>query len=679
MRTPSIISFIGFMFTTMAMALDQDKGSKSQDAERAQVAITYLKRLSKGELDLTEHTALSRHCGPKRFNELRAHIEFLRKNGFRENDSLSIETQKTDTNLAGVLIRANNPATPFNPRVHAIALIRKKEVWLPAPLPGSFSNTGYGYGDKIEQSVRMLEHWMAGEKVLRESQYRNKASSSIKSKLLSMEKEAGFDKMSPEQATTFFLEQFRNKHLLGIITSMGGASDALADHLDATMNLITTGMNNKENSDSDWFLLTNRAVIAQILRFDKKNSEIAVGFYNPMKNLQRKSFKVIHFPIHNTEGKTFIHLPPLFHIALLSEEDRKNFKKKGMHAPLRQRHDQNALLNKIPAAIFNNLKTVSHVTPDKLLDHLLDSLKKNDFMSFLSLVPRDDDLFNSEQNQKTILSDHSSFWRNIRELNLIPRQEHHILVEKNLALAPLLYQKINRAGEFKTIKVWMLRDNEGWHLISPGILQQSVNDKQKPSTDKLEKMLPDFEEKHQDESARNFLRNTVTITPPLNLGAPTEKDASHVFANFRNHLRAKDTQTALSCCAILKGGSKTQALKVLSYARRGIADHTDHDHILDTIQKGNWLGISVRTESTLAGTNDYPLYLVANTAKGARIMIDIDLRHASNKGRELLNTENWNLLEQILPKESIDALKAIFEQHIKLSNKDIEKVSQTQD
>ena len=676
MRTLTPIAFIALMFTNMALALDQNNGEKSQDAERVQVAMTYIKRLSKGELDLTKHTALSRHCGPERLKELRAYVNFQRKNYFRENDLLIIETQKTHANFAGILIRVENPATPLSARVHAVALIKKENTWLPAPLPGLFSNTAYGYDDQAEQSVRSLEQWMAGEKILRESQHRNKAIPGIKARLATIEKEAGLAGMSPEQVVTFFLDQCRNNDLLGIITSMGGASDALVQPMETTLKNISAGLIQKK-SDSEWYLLTRHDIVARILQFNEKSGEIAVGFYNPMESDQDDAYRILLFPTHSSEGKIFIRLPELLNISLQSKEIQK---KMGLdNLRWKQRKNHKKLREKIPSAIFKSVATVNYPTPEKVLNHLLDSLKKDDFSHCLRLLSRQGDFLGKGENQKTILSDFGDLWRNLQGFKSTSGQAHHIIEEKNLALAPLSYVKTNRVNEFHTVKIWMLKSADGWHLISQGTLDTSLSDTLKPTADKMEKILAPLEKKHRDEYARNFLSNVVTITPPLNVNAPTEKDARSMFESFRNHLRKRNTQAALSSCAILKGTSYAQVIKTLNYALRGAADHTDRDHILDTTQKGHWLGISVRTESKLSGTNDYPLYLVANTSRGARIMIDIDLRHASNKGRKFLNTRNWNHLEQILAKDSVDALKAIFEQHIKLSNKDIEKISQTQD
>ena len=146
-----------------------------------------------------------------------------------------------------------------------------------------------------------------------------------------------------------------------------------------------------------------------------------------------------------------------------------------------------------------------------------------------------------------------------------------------------------------------------------------------------------------------------------------------IFSEFRSHLRSKNTQGALSSCAVLKGTNSTQTLKTFNYALRGAADHTNYDHVFGITQHGKWTGVSVRTESKLVGLHDYPLYLVVNTELGPRVLLDIDLRNPTNRGRALINKKNWRKLEAILPKASLDDVKSIYEKHLKLTAKDVEE------
>lgn len=665
MRNPAIIFYHSLVFIAIAATVtgaEDHAANNSAADDRARVALTYLNQLAKGELDLAKHTALSEHCGIQRRKVLRTRIDFLKKNYFRDGDALTIEAQKVDSGLAGILVRAENTAAPLSTRIHTVALIKKGKAWKAAPLPGVFSNTGYGYDEKVEQSVRSLQRWMAQEKNRLESTYREQATKDFKSTLATIEQQAGLQKMSPEEAVENFLEQCRNKNLHGILASMGGASDALTEPMETTITLVTQGLNNKDTA-SEWHLVTSRSVIAQTLKIDLTRNEVAVGFFNP---LERTKPAVLYFPTHKADGKIFVRLSPLLQVALLPENER--WQQRWRH----RRGDEDELRKQLPATIFKNIRQVSYPTSGKLMDHFLDSLKKEDFTDCIRLLPRKGAYFGKEDNQSKILSNLGNLWRSIHKLRSSPRRAFAIIEEKNLALAPLQYAKTNRTGEFETVKVWMIKDDDGWHLISPEELGESLGDDIKTSSARIKQRFLAQEKDRQDQQARDLLDKVVTITPPLQLKPVSADDAARLFKSYRAHLRGKDTQAALSSCAVLKGTSSIQTLKTFNYALRGAADHTNYDHVCGTTQRGKWTGLSVRTESKLVGINDYPLYLIVNTAKGPRVLLDIDLRQASNKGRELLNKKNWRKLEQILAKDSLDDVKAIFDEHLKLTAKDVE-------
>jgi hypothetical protein len=660
------------LVTTIALAFTlscygDEPADKPIAGKDTQAALNYLKQLSKGDVDLEKHTALSPHCGIQRRKTIQERIGFLQKNNFRQGDTFSVESTKVNNHLAAILVRATNPEAPLSDRIHAVALVQQNEVWKPAPLPGSFANTGYGYDEKIELTVHALERWMAREKILLETQTWEKASTEFKATIAAIEKKAGLDTMSPEEAITHFLKQCREKNLLGILASMGAASNQLLEPLETTIDIVSQGLSNKPKS-SDWHLMTDRSVIAQVLKVDHKRNEVALGFLNSLKH--NKS-KILYFPIHKSGGKTFVRLAPMLKVALLPENERRA--QRWRH----HRGDENDLRKKLPATILKNSRPVSYPTPQKLREHFLRSVKNNDFSDAIRLLPRKGDYFGKEENQASTLTSFGALWHSIRILKSPPLPASDILQEKSIALAPLQYAKLNRPGELQTIKIWMINDTDGWHIIGQDPLNKTINDTLKATSEKLDKRFTSIEKNQQEKHARDWLNKVVTLTPPITLDPVEENVAKTLFSNFRTHLRAKDIASALSSCAVLKETNNTQTLKIFNYAIRGAADHIDDDQLLGITRAGKWLGVSVRTKSKLTKTNDYPLYLVVNTNDGPKILLDIDLRHAINKGRELLNKKSWRKLEQSLPKESLVHIKTLFTQHGKLTTTDIEKLLKT--
>ena len=71
----------------------------AEEKKQASAALHYLQLISDGELNLDDHTAISKHCSPKRRSQLEAQIKRSGESHFKTNDILSIEAQLTDAAL----------------------------------------------------------------------------------------------------------------------------------------------------------------------------------------------------------------------------------------------------------------------------------------------------------------------------------------------------------------------------------------------------------------------------------------------------------------------------------------------------------------------------------------------------------------------------------------------------
>ena len=634
----------------------------TEQTTEANVAIQYIKKLAKDEVDLNRDTAISEHCGIQRRKVIREQLTFLRKTHFSDGDTFTVESQQTKGDFAAVLLRAENSSSPLSTRIHALALVRKKENWLVAPLPGSFANTDYGYDESVEKTVRTLELWMAREKATRESQARRSAEDQLLTSIKKEEKSTHLESLTKKQAALNFITQCRKKNLFGVLAALGGASDKLTDSLATTVHLVSQGLGTDDTAN-DWQLVTNPSVIVQAITTDSKSKEIAIGFWNP---LTKKSAHILYFSTHQFNGKIFVKLPHPLRIAMLPERERWQQKWQHIH------HDEDELIELLPNAIFKNNHPIKF--PDghqKLRETFIKNLNALNFKECIRLLPRNGEYFGKKENQRNTLTQLSRLWGNLYRLRTAPRRDLNPIEDKNLALLPLQYAKPNRPGEFQIIKIWLIKESDGWHLIPEETLKQYADKHLLSNMRQLESKMRSMDKEQQEPYPRSLMEKVVTISPPLTLAAVENETAEKTLTHFRLFLRSKDTASALSTCAVLKGTSNTLTLKNFNYAIRGAADHRDTDHILAITRAGKWLGISLRTESKTSGTYDYPLYLIANTNQGPKIILDIDLRYATNKGRKLLNSRNWSKLEKSLPKASQANIKTIFTKHEKLSAADI--------
>lgn len=651
-----------FVFLIAAACIFPAPLSAQDQDTRAALAISYLKRVAKGELDIAKHTALSPNCSIARRKIIRERLKLLQSSYLRKDDNYSLEAIKADGQFAAALIRAEHPSTPLTSRIFAIALLHKKDGWKASPLPGSFANTGYGYDEKVEKTIKSLEHWMAAEKIKRETAHRTQAATEFQAALAKIENEMQLDKFSAQESVRNLIEQCRSKSLMRVLASMGAASGALTESLENTISTVSRGLAIDEQ-ENDWQCVTSRASVYAIMNIDDKRSEIAVGFYNPML---RKQSKVLYFPFEKKDGKTFARLSPMLTVALLPENERWQLRWRN------RREDERNLLLKIPATILSKIEPKTVESPEKLLATFLSKIKSDQFQGAIELLPGKGHHFEKEKEQAAMLTNLATLWKGLAKVKSSPRPQFEIIKEGSLALAPLQYALPNKPGRFQTWNLWMLRSKDGWQLVPENTIKSIQNDKLLLSMKALEKRLASMTLNQRKEISRKMLSQVSKIKPENLKQAVSEKEAIALFKKFRGHLRSDDNQAALSCCAVLIGTDDSRTLKNFNYALRGVDDHIKDDRILGVITSGVWSGISARTQSRLAGTHDYPVYLCLHTAKGPKILLDIDLRHASNKGRKLINTSNWDKLKKNVPAKAFKQIQTIFTQHEKLVAQDKE-------
>lgn len=643
------------------------KAEVSSDLEATKSAVNYLKMLTSDKYDLTENTALSRHCELSRRKEIRTQLEFYRKTNLATGDVYTLEEVQTKGPLSALLLRAENPASPLSIRIHALAMIKRNDQWLPAPLPGSFSNTGYGYDIQLEKIAQTLERWMAREKINREIGARKKAAQTILTKISHSEKTLELSKKTPEQATLQLIEALRSQDTIQALALMGTASEATTIPLETSIDYITRGLAITD-IDNEWSFVTNQSVITQLMQVDQRKKEVVVGFWNPLNS---KPEKVLYFPFSQSESKTFIKLPKLLKIALLSKHDP--WQQRWRH----QRGNEAALSKKIPAEIFKHNQAILHQDKQKLLADIIQFHKRQNFTQFVSLLPRTGEFFGKEINQHKCLLEVSQLWKDLSKIKTDSIQPFDIIKDDHIALLPIQVKKISLSKNSSIIKIWMTQLNDVWHLVPEKILTESEGPATQSKMQALVKKMKSAQQEQQDKEARQFIERVTILTPPIKLDRSSEEDAQKTLTQFLTFLHTGDTASLLKQCAILKGTSAQQTLKILSYAIRGAADQINaHRKILGTQQVGKWTGISLRTHSKSSKVADYPLYLIVNTSKGNKLLLDADLRHPVNRGRALLNTQTWKQLADTLAETDLTSVKSLYENHLKLSSEDILKNNQ---
>ncbi len=611
----------------------------------SEVAIQHLKRLSEKKVDLTKDTALSPHCGAFRRKKILQLLEFFVQNNLRIGEHYSLENQKILGDLAGVLIRADHPTAPLSPRVHAIALVKKNNQWIPTPALGSFSNIALGYDEKIEHTAHTLELWLSSEKNKLESYHQSQAAQKLNSNILTTAQKAGLPKKSAEELIEYMLQQCRAHNVIGVLACIK-FDQAL---LEPTLNLVSKGLTNSPPSNN-WKLLTTPSVIHVPLHTDHTAKIISIGFYNP---LAREKIHLLHFPIEKAHNRFYIKLPPSLENLTSSSSYRRALYRKG----------DTELKKEFPTTLLSSIPEKACATPRATLDQFLEAHKKRDFRSAVALLPRSGDYFSEPSSYSNTLAHLSDLWKNLHGLHYLPKTKLPILTHQKIAVATLNFSNPSHPTEGQTHHLWMIQDTEGWHIIGEGSLS---NLPEPNSLDTLKKQLLEQASKQRDDIALQLLSSAITLTPNTPIQPVDEASAKKVFTQFRKNIRQGNLQAALSSCAVIQGVSPQKTLKLLGYNIRGSKNQTTTDKILGFTTSGKWAALSISNTSPITKLKNYPLYLITQTPKGPRILISLDFRYPTNRGRKLLNQRCIKLLNSSLSPQSAKDINTLFNQHLKI-------------
>jgi len=129
----------------------------------------------------------------------------------------------------------------------------------------------------------------------------------------------------------------------------------------------------------------------------------------------------------------------------------------------------------------------------------------------------------------------------------------------------------------------------------------------------------------------------------------------------------------LSCGALLDSNDGIwEALNGMSYEYRGAKRSAVLDHQVHVQSGKSWAAVTLRVDSGPGSSPSYPMYLLVATGEGPRIVVDVGLRLATNKGREVLNERVWERIDLFLEEEESALVRLLFERHVARSKTDLD-------
>jgi hypothetical protein len=230
--------------------------------EPAQVAIDFLTKVRSGKLNLEPggDTALSANSEAAKIREIARRLE--RTAIDLAGGNLEAGATQVDDTLAAVLVRKIGGFDPTRLRVFAVALVKKGDVWLPAPVLASFENTGLGFEPGLRQRARTLEDWMLDQQARDLDALRQQANDRMRAEIQACLTVDDLRQLGPEAVGRKFLEACAKPHLPAMLGLLGGLQAVLPEDWPSRLKAADAAVANPQATKRPWRLL----VAPEILR-----------------------------------------------------------------------------------------------------------------------------------------------------------------------------------------------------------------------------------------------------------------------------------------------------------------------------------------------------------------------------------------------------------------------------
>lgn len=599
-----------------------------------ETAIRFLEKTRSRKINLEPgaDTALSPQTSTAKRREIARRLERLADD--LGGDPLEVGDVKLDGDMAGVLVRKDDGFDPASLRVFAIALVKRGDAWMAAPVPASFENTGLGYSPDIRQRAAALHEWMLREQVLDLENLRGQSAERLRQNIGKSLPAETLRKLDSKQVAARFIDACSRRNLPEILGLLGGLSASPPDDWPARLKSATAAVRATEPKRPWHLLVSNNVLHVPVHHEDDSEQSLvsvacldAVGVVNrpPMPRIE-----LLHLELSKSADGLWRVDPPQRFFQEPSESDE----------PQDDSLDAD-LISAFPEKLAELYPPEPEPTARRASEKLLERLQAGDFPSLAHLIQP-----GGNSTEPCIRA--ARAWSAMREPGGIRRLAPLAFKEDAGTAAVVCHLFSARSPDRLDLRIFhFAKTADGW-LWAPQPPQEA------------EDALRDWANEHGSDWQDHLLADCVELANLPETGAPSDAEARAVVEAWLKATAAGDVAAALRLTARLNTPkSKTTVLRNLGYEMSGIRKNNEPQAITGVRHGGIWTAVSVRNaaEDKVA----HPLYPVVSTPAGPRILIEVDLIASQNRTRDFLNRTALDRLRD-LPKAAAE-LKELFQKH----------------
>lgn len=561
-----------------------------------------------------------------------------------------VAEEKITERHAAVVLAQYDEAGGSSSHVISLAIVKRAQEWLAAPVMSSFQNSVVSYDPEILTERKDLEHWMLAREIFLREDIKNRASQSLRDAMQKSIDAESLKTISPESLVQGLITAIRTRDQAGVLARLGGFSSDEIPEWDNIVRRVTKAFSSSDLQKWPWKLMAQpQALIGMgptLDLGDEKSLDMLI--LHPDSLSEEPDY--LSFSIQYDEaGRARVLLPEVFLMGDVSEDEM---------GQIMDYEDEEhlAMYQSIYLQARKGLEGTDLKSAGALAQLLEKSLQNNDFGTFWSTgaAPAKKSLLLNMPGLVTL-------WQKVQgsaigsslfgRVGFREHKEHALLVLQSYAP--------RNTDAIQLQKLWLVRRDGQWALAA---------DAPEETPEELDQWWDDNKKAWGTKLADSLVVDAVRIGGL----AATQPDAAKVREVFQAWLQAvqeRSLKKVIPFCAAFQDDRSIQAMM------RALAGELMYGsgryEVLEVHVHGRWAAVSTKYRSDQAkSTVQYPLYVFVATDHGPRMLSQVELKlsQTGNRSRNYLNNLAFTELKKYLPDAAVDELKTIYDKHTTLVN-----------
>jgi hypothetical protein len=608
-------------------------------ADPGKAALSFLEKVRERKINLEPggDTALTAQTEPAKKEQIAKRLQRIA--GDLGKWPLEVGAVQMDENFAAVLVRKTGGYDPSRMQVFSVAMVKRGADWLAAPVPSSFENAGAGYAIALRKRLKRLEDWMLREQVAELAKLREQSTSELRQKIEVSLAAKDLRSYDANQVVARFLTACDKQDLAAVLGFLGGLGTTLpadwAARLKAADQVLAPGA----NAGQPW----RRLIAPEVVRLtvpeelSRKSAVFNIVCLDPAgndrKTPQAPSFEGVRLELVKTsDGLWQINLPGNF-LNSLGETVAAN---------------EEAV---IPDTFMEKWGTAYPPVPQASAviarQAFIAALGESDMRALLGLVKLPAEPVAAV---KTCLEVARIWW--LFHAPGVVSQAMPLETKAGETTAAVMFQLFDarEADRFQPQMYYFEKTATGW-LWNPS-----------PGSALCEEFRPWEQAESTQWAAKwqaTFFVESVLLAKIPNTPLVAEYEARKCVQAWLTAIHQTDLPAALRHTARLEdAASGSLTLRNLGYELASSRQNDSPPEITGIYQGKFWTLVGAKTQRS--GKTTYPLYPVVQTPDGARLLAEVDLFAAGNRGREFLNRAAIQRLADYTSAEAITELSELY-------------------